>query len=218
MRIARPVHRMNKPSTIRSRRREPDHRRAAREACRAARAQATRIPNDFRRDALAADLHATHGERRQRGARSERGRGRGRRPHDAQARHGQGELRDAAGHVSGRIQLYVTQDDVGDDVYDAFKHWDLGDIVGAEGMLFKTKTGELSVKCDAAAPAGQGAAAAAGQVPRHDRPGAAVPPALRRPDHQPAGARRASSRARRHRAGDPRVLRRATASSKSRRR
>ena len=47
--------------------------------------------------------------------------------------------------ATGRIQLYVTRDDVGEEVYAAFKHWDLGDIVGAEGRLFKTKTGELSL-------------------------------------------------------------------------
>jgi lysyl-tRNA synthetase class 2 len=47
---------------------------------------------------------------------------------------------------SGRIQLYVTQDAVGPEVLAAFKHWDLGDILGCEGTLFRTKTGELSVK------------------------------------------------------------------------
>ncbi len=47
--------------------------------------------------------------------------------------------------LSGRIQLYVTRDAVGADVYAAFKHWDIGDIVGAVGTLFKTKTGELTV-------------------------------------------------------------------------
>jgi lysyl-tRNA synthetase, class II len=50
------------------------------------------------------------------------------------------------GEVGGRIQLYVTRDALGEDLYTAFKHWDLGDIVGAEGTLMKTKTGELSVK------------------------------------------------------------------------
>ncbi|BEP92807.1 lysine--tRNA ligase [Acidovorax sp. sif1233] len=50
------------------------------------------------------------------------------------------------GDVGGRIQLYVTRDAVGEELYAAFKHWDLGDIVGAEGTLMKTKTGELSVK------------------------------------------------------------------------
>jgi lysyl-tRNA synthetase class 2 len=46
---------------------------------------------------------------------------------------------------SGRIQLYVTLDNIGPDALDAFKHYDLGDIVGAAGVLFKTKTGELTV-------------------------------------------------------------------------
>ncbi len=48
--------------------------------------------------------------------------------------------------MSGRIQLYITNDITGDAVHDSFKHWDMGDILGAEGTLFKTKTGELSVK------------------------------------------------------------------------
>lgn len=48
--------------------------------------------------------------------------------------------------MSGRIQLYIRQDDVGPAVYEEFKQWDLGDIIGAEGNLFRTKTGELSVK------------------------------------------------------------------------
>ncbi len=47
---------------------------------------------------------------------------------------------------SGRIQLYVTQDAVGPETLAAFKHWDLGDILACEGTLFRTKTGELSVK------------------------------------------------------------------------
>lgn len=47
---------------------------------------------------------------------------------------------------TGRLQLFVSRDNVGDEVYAQFKHWDLGDILGAEGTLFKTKTGELSVK------------------------------------------------------------------------
>ena len=48
--------------------------------------------------------------------------------------------------ATGRIQLYITRDALGEDAYAAFKHWDLGDIVGAEGTAFKTRTGELSVK------------------------------------------------------------------------
>jgi len=48
--------------------------------------------------------------------------------------------------MSGQIQLYIRQEDVGQEHYETFKHWDLGDIIGAEGTIFKTKTGELSVK------------------------------------------------------------------------
>jgi lysyl-tRNA synthetase, class II len=48
--------------------------------------------------------------------------------------------------MSGRIQLYVTNDVTGEQAHSEFKHWDLGDIVGAQGTLFKTKTGELTVK------------------------------------------------------------------------
>ncbi|MGH8729651.1 MAG: lysine--tRNA ligase [Burkholderiales bacterium] len=48
--------------------------------------------------------------------------------------------------MSGRIQLYVSDADCGADAHERFKSWDLGDIVGARGTLFKTKTGELSVR------------------------------------------------------------------------
>jgi lysyl-tRNA synthetase class 2 len=47
--------------------------------------------------------------------------------------------------ASGRIQLYIKADALGAHAYALFKHWDLGDIVGAEGLLFITRTGELSV-------------------------------------------------------------------------
>lgn len=50
------------------------------------------------------------------------------------------------GATDGRIQLYITRDALGEELYASFKHWDLGDIVGAKGTLFKTKTGELSIK------------------------------------------------------------------------
>lgn len=46
---------------------------------------------------------------------------------------------------TGRIQLYLKQNDLGPECYEAFKHWDLGDVIGVEGSLFKTQTGELSV-------------------------------------------------------------------------
>lgn len=51
--------------------------------------------------------------------------------------------------ATGRIQIYVTRDDVGEEAYAAFKHWDLGDIVAAEGKVFKTRTGELSIHASA---------------------------------------------------------------------
>ncbi|MBK4775696.1 lysine--tRNA ligase [Candidatus Pantoea edessiphila] len=48
----------------------------------------------------------------------------------------------------GRIQLYVTCQDISDNNYnDHFKTWDIGDIIGAYGRLFKTNTGELSIQC-----------------------------------------------------------------------
>ena len=50
------------------------------------------------------------------------------------------------GKTHGRLQLFISKDAVGEAAYEAFKHWDLGDILGAEGQLFKTRTGELSVK------------------------------------------------------------------------
>jgi len=47
--------------------------------------------------------------------------------------------------ASGRIQVYVANDVAGEAAHEAFKHWDLGDIVGVEGTLFKTNKGELTV-------------------------------------------------------------------------
>jgi lysyl-tRNA synthetase class 2 len=55
-------------------------------------------------------------------------------------------LQDASfGPSGGRIQVYINNEGVGEKLHSAFKHWDLGDIVAAEGTLFKTKTGELSI-------------------------------------------------------------------------
>ncbi|SPE23156.1 lysine tRNA synthetase, inducible [Burkholderiales bacterium] len=48
---------------------------------------------------------------------------------------------------SGRIQFFVSNDDVGIEAHEAFRHWDIGDIVAARGVLFKTNRGELSVRC-----------------------------------------------------------------------
>jgi lysyl-tRNA synthetase class 2 len=51
---------------------------------------------------------------------------------------------------SGRIQIYVANDVAGEAAHEAFKHWDLGDILGVEGMLFKTHKGELTVNVQSA--------------------------------------------------------------------
>ncbi len=48
--------------------------------------------------------------------------------------------------MSGRIQVYITDDHTGAAAHEAFKHFDLGDIVGVRGTLFKTNKGELSVR------------------------------------------------------------------------
>ncbi|MFO1325582.1 MAG: lysine--tRNA ligase [Burkholderiales bacterium] len=112
------------------------------------RAAGQAYPNDFRRDALAAELHAKYD-----GAANE-----ALEPQAVRvAIAGRMVLKRVMGKacfatlqdMSGRIQVYVTLDAVGAAQLDAFKHWDLGDIVGAEGTLFVTKTGELSVKVSA---------------------------------------------------------------------
>jgi lysyl-tRNA synthetase, class II len=58
-------------------------------------------------------------------------------------------LQDASlGESGGRIQIYLNNDSVGEAQHNAFKHWDLGDIVAAEGVLFRTRTGELTIHAD----------------------------------------------------------------------
>lgn len=54
------------------------------------------------------------------------------------------DLRDS----SGDIQLYIRRDNIGDEEYAAFKKFDIGDVVGVEGKVFRTKMGEISVKAD----------------------------------------------------------------------
>ena len=108
------------------------------------RAGGTPFPNDFRREHLAADLH---------------------RAYDALSKEelepravpvavaGRMMLKRVMGKASfatlqdmtGQIQAYVSNDVTGAEAHEAFKHWDLGDILGVEGTLFKTRTGELTV-------------------------------------------------------------------------
>jgi len=102
------------------------------------------FPNDFKPAHHAATLHELHGDK------------------TAEVLTEEGQLAKVAGRMmlkrvmgkasfatlqdsTGRIQIYVTRDDVGEDIYADFKHWDLGDIVACEGKLFKTRTGELSI-------------------------------------------------------------------------
>ena len=103
------------------------------------------FPNDFRRDHLAADVHRQYGgqskEALEAGAATVKVAGR------MVLKRVMGKASFATlQDMSGRIQLYITNDHTGEAVHEAFKHHDLGDIFGAEGALFKTKTGELSVR------------------------------------------------------------------------
>lgn len=47
---------------------------------------------------------------------------------------------------SAQIQIYISRDAIGEETYAEFKHWDLGDILGAKGVLMKTRTGELTIQ------------------------------------------------------------------------
>ncbi|CAH9017423.1 lysine--tRNA ligase [Candidatus Nitrosacidococcus sp. I8] len=50
--------------------------------------------------------------------------------------------------MSGKIQIYARKDSLSENIYQEFKQWDLGDIIGAEGILMKTKSGELSIRVE----------------------------------------------------------------------
>ncbi|MBR7116109.1 MAG: lysine--tRNA ligase [Clostridia bacterium] len=50
----------------------------------------------------------------------------------------------------GKIQLYIARDGIGEEEYAGFKKWDIGDIIGVEGTLFRTRTGEISVQATSA--------------------------------------------------------------------
>jgi len=112
----------------------------------ALRAEGNAFPNDFRRDSLARVLHSRFDSvsadtlAEQTVTVSIAGRIVSRR---IMGKASFAHLQDQ----SGRIQLFLQRDALPDGVYDeGFKKWDLGDIVGATGTLFKTKTGELSVR------------------------------------------------------------------------
>jgi lysyl-tRNA synthetase class 2 len=104
------------------------------------------FPNDFRRNALAGDLSTAYGGK------------------SAEALDGAAIRVSVAGRMrvkrvmgkasfakladsSGEIQIFLQRDTLAD-AYEEFKTWDIGDIVGAEGALFRTRTGELSVRAE----------------------------------------------------------------------
>jgi lysyl-tRNA synthetase, class II len=112
-----------------------------REKLRALRAKGVAYPNDWHREHLAADLHRGFGQSSKEDLEKA--------PVPARVA-GRMMLKRVMGKASfatlqdgsGRIQVYVTQEVSG---YEDFKHWDLGDIIGVEGHLFKTMKGELTV-------------------------------------------------------------------------
>jgi lysyl-tRNA synthetase, class II len=116
-----------------------------REKLKAIRAAGVAFPNDFKPEHFAADLHQQYGAL------------------ENEALEGMAVKVKIAGRMmlkrvmgkasfatvqdrSGRVQLFISKDNIGEEVYESFKHWDLGDILAAVGLVFKTKTGELSIK------------------------------------------------------------------------
>jgi lysyl-tRNA synthetase class 2 len=101
-------------------------------------------PNNFRRSALAADILARHGDDDAAALEAKK-------PEVAVA--GRMMTRRIMGKaafahlqdVSGQVQIYVRRDDLPEGQYAAFKRFDLGDILGVEGFVFRTRTGEVSV-------------------------------------------------------------------------
>ena len=106
------------------------------------------FPNDFRRDSLSKELHEKYGQEEDETLKSQ-----GIRVKIA----GRMMTRRIMGKASfatlqdmgGQIQIYVARDNLAEGLYnEEFKKWDLGDILGASGTLFKTRTGELTVQVD----------------------------------------------------------------------
>lgn len=117
-----------------------------REKLSALREKGNAFPNDFRRDTLAAECHNEYGDKTAEELQqldikvSVAGRMMAKR---IMGKASFTQLQD----MSGRIQLFLQRDALPEGVYnEEFKKWDIGDIIGAQGTLFKTKTGELSIK------------------------------------------------------------------------
>lgn len=107
------------------------------------------FPNDFRRDSLSAELHAQYGDKTKEelDEMQERVKVAGR----MMAKRVMGKASFAKlQDMSGDIQLYVQRDSLPEGIYnEQFKKWDIGDIIGVEGVMGKTNKGELTVKADA---------------------------------------------------------------------
>ncbi len=109
------------------------------------------FPNDFRRDALADEIHGLYGKRSAESLETEEirvsvaGRLMSKR---VMGKSSFAHLQDQ----SGQIQLFVKRDTLGEENYNDFKAWDAGDIVGATGVLFRTRTGELSLRVETLRP------------------------------------------------------------------
>ncbi len=106
-----------------------------------------RFPNDFRRSALAGQLHAMYGA------------------HKAETLETEGICVSVGGRLmakrvmgkasfaklqdrTGQIQVFLQKEALPEGAYEAFRSWDVGDIIGARGTLFRTRTGELTVKAE----------------------------------------------------------------------
>lgn len=104
-------------------------------------------PNDFRRNALADELHNVYGAHENASLDAEK---------IEVSVAGRMMVKRVMGKASfiklqdrsGQIQIRLERDRLADGVYADFKKWDVGDIVGAKGVLFRTKTGELTVRAD----------------------------------------------------------------------
>ena len=113
----------------------------------ALREQGNAFPNDFRRNAIAEELHQTFHAHDKQALEEE---------HIDVAVSGRMMAKRVMGKASfiklqdrsGQIQVRVERDRLPEGVYAAFKKWDVGDIVGARGTLFRTNTGELTVLAD----------------------------------------------------------------------
>jgi lysyl-tRNA synthetase, class II len=127
---------------------EQDQIRQRREKLTALREETIAFPTDFRRDVVVGELLAKYDEKTKEELEEAHirvkiaGRMMTRR---IMGKASFSHLQD----MSGQMQVYVARDNLPEGVYnDGFKKWDIGDILGAEGYLFKTQTGELSVKVD----------------------------------------------------------------------